>query len=111
MQTEVKISDVLHLAADKYLAKDHNEFSSWGQKQRFSCCAVEQALEVLQTNDEMYKRVSTGLAVMGCRRNSFDSFAQLEESTKQFGKCTPESQAARYFWLKWAALQAEIQGE
>lgn len=108
MQTEVKISDVLHLAADKYLAKDFNEFASWGQKQRYSCCAVDEALDVLQCSLKMHRRVFAGLEAMGCRCSSFDSFAHLEVD---FNRCTPESQAARYFWLKWAALQAEEQGE
>ena len=48
MSNKVKISDVLHLAADRYLASDYIEYFS-AVKNRFSCCAVSRSLDELIT--------------------------------------------------------------
>ena len=119
MQTEVKISDVLHLAADKYLAKDYEEeqVNCW-IKSHFSCDAIDSAVDYLTSHNKdkhgsIRVRIIQGLKAMGCETNSclqFSELEQLQESGYRYN-CTPKSQAARYFWLKWAALMAEEQGE
>lgn len=116
MQTEIKISDILHLAADQYLAKDESEVNRLG-KYHYSCIAVEHAIgwatDSWVENNKLYKRVFTGLEAMGCDIKSISLFKELEQqsSNGESYYCTPESQQARYFWLKWAALMAEEQGE
>jgi hypothetical protein len=119
MQTEIKISDILHLAADKYLAKDYEEEqkSSW-IKSHFSCDAIcSAATELLGEkwvrHQGTHARMIKGLEEMGCKTNSCMQFSDLEQPSEggYTYYCTPESQAARYFWLKWAALMAEEQGE
>lgn len=116
------ISEVLHLAADKYLAVDHNDefvkhYDKRGQywKERFSCCAIGEAINVL-TYDLTYnehknfeEQVSQGLENMGCVTDSCNQFYHLEDLSGFNVKATKESQEARYFWLKWAALMAEEQ--
>jgi hypothetical protein len=119
LKTEIKISDILHLAADNYLAKDFEEEqeSSW-IKSHFSCDAVDSAgVELLgekwRRRQGIHARIVQGLESMGCKTNSCHQFSELEQLSEGgiLYECTPESQAARYFWLKWAALMAEDQGE
>ena len=103
-----KISDVLHYAADKYLSEDgisrykYNGFT----KYRFSCGAIGMACDALNV-PELVDCIVVGLENMGCDTNSGVLF-------KQYGdKITgnPDVQGMRYFWLKWAALMAEEQGQ
>ena len=100
----MKISTLLHKAADKHLA--HNK-ASWdlGKKAKFSCHAVYDSCYPPYT--EIYEQILKGLKEMGCPIGSctatglwnMDEFAVTEES-----------QGARYMWLKFAALMAEEQG-
>lgn len=104
---ELKISEILHLAADKYLSatKDrqqwfvNKEYESW-----FSCCAVEAAIYqyVRQETEDCYLKTSDcvfqGLESMGCNTGSFRLF---EKSS--------DPQGDRYMWLKFAAIIAEEQ--
>lgn len=114
-----KISKVLHLAADKYLSEMPGD-----GKAKFSCWAIEDALNELAPSrgrgayDVCYhlpraakrisQRVQAGLQAMGCETGSSYQFREFE--SKYDGLATPESQGARYLWLKWAALMAEEQG-
>ena len=115
MSKQIKISDVLHLAADKYLAKDRSECFIKALS-HYSCCAIENALyELLETGLDMdslieaedhYHCISKGLENMGLLTWSVRQFEEFE-----IGKdITPESQGARYAWLKFAAMIAESQG-
>jgi len=116
----VTIAEILHLAADKHLAAKSSEY--WynrGKKEKYSCCAVSEAVMNLWNEDkigswedkvdswedknEMIKRVSEGLKEMGCPINSSDAFDEANVFN-------PESQQVRYAWLKFAAMIAEEQG-
>lgn len=127
MQTEIKISDiknsallisdVLHLAADEYLAKDYRETRNSWTRQYFSCDAIDMAMDDLTDGnwdkyEGIHARIVRGLEAMGCKTRSTEQFLELEIADPGYDslyKCTPESQQARYFWLKWAALMAEEQ--
>lgn len=109
----VTIAEILHLAADKYLAAKSTEY--WynnGKKEKYSCCAVieaamsllsEDKIDSLEDRNELIKRVYEGLKEMGCPINSSDAFDEANVFN-------PESQQARYAWLKFAAMIAEEQG-
>lgn len=91
-----KISDALHLAADKYLARDWSSVSSIRRLRWWSCWAVEEACNVLGVNCIDVKR---GLENMGLNTQSNTAFLSVKDP-----------QGARYMWLKFAALMAEEQG-
>lgn len=109
----VTIAEILHLAADKYLAAKSSEF--WynrGTKEKYSCCAVSEAarclwnedkIDSLEDRNELLNRAFKGLEAMGCPINSSDAFDEANVFN-------PESQQARYAWLKFAAMIAEEQG-
>ena len=106
----MKISEILHLAADEYLA-----VSKYSNRQRYSCDAVRDAIHEVasanfMTSDEYHDlldRVFIGLEEMGVRKYSITQFYEFEDSKNLI---TPESQGARYTWLKFAAMIAEEQG-
>lgn len=116
--SKIKISDVLHLAADKYLAKDLLEYYNVDYKTRYSCSAVTSAIESLvkfgeMTSSEYFANcdkvdsvVKQGFKKMGLEPNSLIAFDEFYDDYK----ITPESQGARYAWLKFAAMIAEEQG-
>lgn len=114
------ISEVLHLAADKYLAIDYNDYFYNCHKEKYSCCAVEEAIWELVGLDSTYKtycdfknRVFHGLDNMGCDTDCCHLFNDFEKKSDGYVCAyiaTKKSQEARYFWLKWAALMAEEQG-
>lgn len=107
------IAEILHLAADEHLAAKSSEY--WynrGTKEKYSCCAVSEAVMSLWNEDkiasvedrnELLKRVFKGLEAMGCTVNSSDAFDEADVFN-------PESQQSRYAWLKFAAIIAEEQG-
>lgn len=104
------IAEILHIAADKYLASKASESYSWGtgSKDKYSCCAIAEAVYNLVDTGEYEKeltiaRISEGLEAMGCPVNSLDAFNDR-------GQFNPENQQARYAWLKFAAMMAEEQG-
>ena len=114
MSNKVKISEVLHLAADKYLASNYVEYIGT-DKSRFSCCAVETTLDKLidekcVINIKQYRNlwdtIHEGFENLGLDTGSLYAFEEFEK-----GKVTEESQGARYAWLKFCAMLAEEQGE
>ncbi len=88
-----KISEALHLAADKYLF-DGVVFVS--NQWSWSCLAVEEACDELRINFTMVYR---GLENMGLTPFGDGQFSGVKDK-----------QGARYMWLKFAALMAEEQG-
>lgn len=106
MTKQIKISDVLHLAADKYLAKDTFDFCNG--KCKYSCDAIDLAhYELCAYNSpEMNYSIKKGLQNMGLCTSSTGEFNEFQNN----GYTTPESQGARYAWLKFAAMIAEEQG-
>jgi hypothetical protein len=100
----MKISQVLHKAADKHLAHDYESYihHAW-IKERFSCCAVELAVG---NNLELEYRVKAGLKEMGCPTGSSYAFSDMGYNDE----LDEDTQGARYMWLKFAALMAEEQG-
>lgn len=107
------VADVLHLAADKYLLAN-NRHSEDSFKQKFSCCAIEEAIYRITgcTADGIVlrRRIEAGLQQMGCDTGSSILFKQYGDSPFDFSYINPEVQGMRYMWLKWAALMAEEQG-
>jgi hypothetical protein len=101
------IAEILHYAADKCLAAKPSEYwSNGGDKEKFSCCAMQEAVISLNSFDELdvvIDRISEGLEAMGCPVDSTDAF---DDS----GSFNAENQQARYAWLKFAAMIAEEQG-
>jgi hypothetical protein len=107
---EYSIAQILHVAADKHLAAKPSEYwSNGGRKEKFSCCAMHEAVISLNrtfTTSEIevvIDRISEGLKAMGCPVDSVDAF---DDS----GDFSAENQQARYTWLKFAAIIAEEQG-
>lgn len=112
--TEVKISEVLHLAADKYLAEDW-EYDRVLQDE-FSCIAIIMAVKELVPSrkiaDSFYNRIRIGLEEMGIdtyRGSQFDEFCTTS-TIPDWLNINKASQGARYTWLKFAAMIAEEQG-
>ena len=112
-QVRPKISEVLHLAADKYLSVDgrpHNGDYMYGE--RFSCCAVSRAVSSFNLpfliEQDFENDIYAGLKAMGCDTDGTDLFKKYGDDHDK-GNLTV--QGMRYFWLKWAALMAEEQGQ
>lgn len=109
---EYTIAEILHLAADKFLASKESELWNYGgYKEKFSCCAVTEAVYHLYSNyiieseydcEGLMKHIQKGLEAMGCPADSLDAFNDR-------GKFVAENQQARYAWLKFAAMIAEEQ--
>lgn len=107
------IAEILHLAADKKLAsKEEQCWNRGGTKEKFSCCAMSEAVWKLWNEDkiasegerdELINRCSKGLEAMGCPTGSTNAFGDQ-------GEFNAENQQARYAWLKFAAIIAEEQG-
>jgi hypothetical protein len=109
------VADVLHLAADKCLVA-HSRYSEGVGKERFSCCAIEEAIFRITGNvyggesGELRRRVHAGLRNMGCNTGSMTLFKKYGDNINDFSAINHEVQGMRYMWLKWAALMAEEQG-
>ena len=106
-----KISEVLHLAADKYLSVDGSYVNADGRHvERYSCCAVNRAINSFYlpylVEVAIEKEVFEGLENMGCDTESSSLFNKYGD----YRKGDANIQGMRYFWLKWAALMAEEQG-
>lgn len=105
------IAEILHYAADKKLAtKEHQQWCYGGNKEKFSCCAMEEAVYELyrgsdldDEREELIHRTFKGLEAMGCPTGSTDAFNDC-------GSFNAKNQQARYAWLKFAAIIAEEQG-
>lgn len=123
-----KISEVFHLAADKYLAPDEDTYKKQRAKnytdpqfrareapysEQYSCCAVYDAITELYPasygKEEWNKRISfrdminNGMQNMGLRAGSMHIY---DDYPGDFAA----RQGARYLWLKWCAMIAEEQG-
>jgi len=104
------IADILHLAADKYLAVNYDDYNNYQHKRMFSCCAIETAVEELYGWKECFKDdgvldiIKEGLTNMGLNCNSFHAFKPWHS------RDSAPMQQSRYAWLKFAALMAEEQG-
>ena len=109
MSNKVKISEVLHLAANKYLAGYYAEYI-YTNKNRFSCRAVCGALDELITDAEVWlaihEEIFKGFENLGLDTESIRAFEEFEAEI-----LTEESQGARYAWLKFCAMLYEEQGE
>ena len=101
----MKISEVLHLAADKYLAANAHEYYHSVRKEKYSCCAID-----AKTN-EQYAIIKAGLRNMGCDTGSGTLFVKHGDPRPGQVGINEDVQGMRYFWLKWAALMAEEQGQ
>lgn len=93
----MKISEVLHLAADKYLCTGRKSYNPY--KPSYSCIAIENACIDYKVPSG---KIQKGLRNMGLNTDSACAFNEFKS-----GK---ERQAARYSWLKFAAMIAEEQG-
>ena len=117
---KINVAELCHDAADNHLALTDSEY--WmrgGTKEKFSCCAVDAALNKfigakgynMRKNFEKYEAlidsIHDGLNNMGCNTGSISLF---EDPVQGVAYCLEQSQHNRYFWLKWAALMAEEQG-
>lgn len=108
-QSDWTIAEILHIAADDFLAVKKSEYRyHGGNKEKFSCCAVKEAVYALYGyfDVETYaliERIYQGLENMGCPTGSSYAF-------NNNGRFVQESQQARYAWLKFAAMMAEEQG-
>lgn len=92
----MSIADVLHRAADEFLWDGIAPVMS----QDYSCAALYLATGPGWTYE--YRVALAGLRNMGVDVGSYGEFDEFPEG--------PERQAARYMWLKFAALIAEEQG-
>ena len=102
----MKISKILHLAADEYL---------WCGTpltnciMRYSCCAIEEAIF------GRYGMICPSPRGIEIFDNTFDFISSLglvNSCHQQFGEFEDDEQCqgARYLWLKFAALVAEEEG-
>jgi hypothetical protein len=100
MKKQPKISEILHLAADEYLwtgySKDPRNLSI------YSCFAIDLAIDDLDLSASRTGKLFKGLGEMGLDIGSITAFEEF-----RYG---PQRQAARYAWLKFAAMIAEEQG-
>ena len=110
---EVKISKVLHLAADTYLAACAED-EGWLGPYQYTCIAIKKALQVevdkVSNANYVYHWliIKSGLQNLGFTDDrGIEVFKEFEDGYEP----TEQSQGARYLWLKWAALMAEEQGE
>lgn len=103
-----QVAEIIRYAADHNLAVDAVEFRNCnpdGNKRGFSCTAISFAT---REYDGPYPRqpwqtIFGFLRYLGCNTGSSSQF----EEFYFLGDLTPESQAARFFWLDFAAHVAE----
>ena len=98
----MKISEILHEAADIYLCDGIDGSDEDKINVEYSCDAVQNA--VIANGGDFYKvrQIKNGLEEMGVNLNSFSEFKEFE--------IYEQRQAACYSWLKFAAMIAEEQG-
>lgn len=109
---EIKISEVLHLAADKYLAKGIAD-ENWYGPYQYTCSAIDKALaDILQNAPPARFHRQLNIIKQGLRNLGLEDISGIEcfKEFEKFYDPTPESQGARYMWLKFCALLAEEQG-
>ena len=110
----MKISEILHLAADSYLSERNSvtwdEFGKCVRRELYSCNAIRAAIASKENSytslcsefNHVWSRIRKGLQNMGLNTSACTLYCD-----RPYG----ERQNARYMWLKWAALMAEEQGE
>lgn len=114
MNKQHTVADVLHYAADKCLVA-HSRYSE-GSKEKYSCCAVEEAIYQMSgrlydyDSSKLRHRVIAGLRTMGCNTGSMTLFEKYGDNYMDYSTVNHRVQGMRYMWLKWAALMAEEQG-
>lgn len=109
------IADVLHRAADEFLAVDYHDLISNLQKQAYTCFAIHQCLYKYEDEgfinreecDDLLIRIRQGLSNMGINLKSYQEFGYSINDQVMYSK---ENQGKRYAWLKFAAMIAEEQG-
>lgn len=106
----MKISAVLHCAADTFLSVDGDERAMDGRwNWRYSCDTLQGAIQATYPDataverSDMRYRIKDGMRTLGLDTDSLNAFSGIPESVKR--------QGARYAWLKFCALLAEEQGE
>lgn len=108
--TNEEIAVILHMAADRYLAKNQRDLKRYRIRDKprsiYSCGAVFEALrdKPYESRILFLNKISSYMKQMGLNTNSLNEFGEFR------GKgyaCTPRSQNARYLWLKWCALMVE----
>ena len=104
----MKISEVLHLAAGKYLWDGVTADSHRGHAE-YSCDAVGDAIYAQYRTyitsieeQELLNDTYEHLQSLGVDSNKYDQFNEFEDNGQR--------QGARYLWLKFAALVAEEEG-
>lgn len=103
------IADILHEAADEWLACSLGDYDLGG-KTKYSCNAIVEALyDTVYDIEPMYNRIMEGLENMGLDTESASVFIKLGYPDYSW-EVFEETQGARYMWLKFAALIAEEQG-
>ena len=108
------VANILHYAADKCLVA-HSRYGE-GSKEKFSCCAVDEAIYQMTgilygyESDALRRRVMYGLRAMGCDTDSMGLFRKYGDKPNEYSYVNHRVQGMRYMWLKWAALMAEEQG-
>lgn len=103
----VTIAEVLHRAADHWLAVDGDDYEKRSDSDRYSCCAVGAAVdELCGFNQAFEDQIYAGLEQMGLDTESGLVFRKLGYPDEM----DHTTQGARYAWLKFAALIAEEQG-
>lgn len=109
------VADVLHYAADKCLLS-HSRYGDGHGKEKFSCCAVDEAVNKMTgsvyngESARLRRRVMSGLKAMGCDTGSSTLFRKHGDVPFDYQAINHTVQGMRYMWLKWAALMAEEQG-
>ena len=96
------IADILHYAADCALWDGTN--SEYRTKSKFSCDAVDDALiaSPVAIDWNKFRSIALFLKELGVDAGSITAFDEFPEGELR--------QAARYNWLKFAALIAEEEG-
>ena len=103
----VTIAKILHRAADHWLTVDCDDYDTRSDSEKYSCCAVDSATsELLGWDNDQALTIFEGFREMGLDTSSGTAFVELGYPKGAHH----ETQAARYTWLKFAALIAEEQG-
>jgi hypothetical protein len=108
----VKISNVLHLAADEFLAHEWTDIHrspDEGTRCTYSCGAINVACNHLEVSAHLRTNLIRGIKRMGVGVRSFTEFDDVAVGLP-YAESFKRRQEARYAWLKFAAHIAEEQG-
>ena len=114
----VKISEILHVAADQYLWSGSDYFLKSNEDHdktiKYACSCNAIYVAIVQNNSISWKnkqkfffRVKKGLTAMGLQKSGVPKY--WNSSSNNFDD--KRVQQERYSWLKFAALVAEEQGQ